>query len=57
MVPYDKEYASQDKSMIELVFAPCNEAAGSDVNWIGKSDEAGSAAYSHDTFSPAQLKA
>ena len=34
-----KEYASKDKSMLELVFAPCNEAAGSDVNWIGKSDE------------------
>ena len=34
-----KEYASEDKSMLELVFAPCNEAAGSDVNWIGKSDE------------------
>lgn len=22
-----------------MVFAPCNEAAGSDINWIGKSDE------------------
>ena len=33
------EYASDDKSMLELVFAPCSPAAGSDVNWIAKSDE------------------
>ena len=34
-----KEYASGDKSMLELVFAPCSKEAGSDINWIGKSDE------------------
>ncbi|ACO70161.1 phytoene desaturase [Micromonas commoda] len=34
-----KEYASDDTSMLELVFAPCSKEAGSDVNWIGKSDE------------------
>ncbi len=34
-----KEYASGDASMLELVFAPCSKEAGSDVNWIGKSDE------------------
>jgi len=33
------EYASDDKSMLELVFAPCSPSAGSDVNWIAKSDE------------------
>ena len=27
------------RSMLELVFAPCSPLAGSDVNWIGKSDE------------------
>jgi 15-cis-phytoene desaturase len=31
-----KEYASDEKSMLELVFAPCSELAGSDVNWIGE---------------------
>jgi 15-cis-phytoene desaturase len=25
--------------MLELVFAPCSPLAGSDVNWIGKSDQ------------------
>lgn len=33
-----KEYAD-DKSMLELVFAPCSPLAGSPVNWMGKSDE------------------
>lgn len=34
-----KEYDDPDKSMLELVFAPCSPLAGSSVNWIGKSDE------------------
>jgi len=34
-----KEYKDDDRSMLELVFAPCSEVAGSDVNWIGKSNE------------------
>lgn len=34
-----REYADPDRSMLELVFAPCSPLAGSDVNWIGKSDE------------------
>lgn len=34
-----KEYYDPEKSMIELVFAPCSPIAGSDVNWISKSDE------------------
>ena len=34
-----KEYASEEKSMLELVFAPCSPIAGADVNWIAKSDE------------------
>eukprot|EP00956_Cyclotella_meneghiniana_P004371 scaffold5328_cov22-Cyclotella_meneghiniana.AAC.1 len=34
-----KEYASDTKSMLELVFAPCSPLAGGNVNWIGKSDE------------------
>ena len=34
-----EEYASDTKSMLELVFAPCDEVAGSDVRWIAKSDE------------------
>uniref|UniRef100_A0A7S0LCI2 Amine oxidase n=1 Tax=Coccolithus braarudii TaxID=221442 RepID=A0A7S0LCI2_9EUKA len=33
------EYASEERSMLELVFAPCSPLAGSDINWIGKSDE------------------
>jgi len=32
------EYASEDKSMLELVFAPCSPVAGSDKNWIAASD-------------------
>jgi len=34
-----KEYADDNKSMLELVFAPCSPLAGSDVNWIAKSDQ------------------
>ena len=34
-----KEYADPDKSMLELVFAPCSPLAGGNVNWISKSDE------------------
>ncbi|CAJ1337918.1 unnamed protein product [Effrenium voratum] len=34
-----KEYEDQDKSMLELVFAPCSPIAGGSVNWMGKSDE------------------
>ena len=34
-----KEYADPDKSMLELVFAPCSPIAGGNVNWISKSDE------------------
>ena len=34
-----KEYHDPDKSMLELVFAPCSPLAGGNVNWIGKSDE------------------
>merc|ERR1711871_402891 len=34
-----KEYADKEKSMLELVFAPCSPLAGGNVNWIAKSDE------------------
>jgi 15-cis-phytoene desaturase len=34
-----QEYADDNKSMLELVFAPCSPLAGSDINWIGKSDQ------------------
>jgi len=34
-----KEYKDPDKSMLELVFAPCSPLAGGNVNWIGKTDE------------------
>jgi len=34
-----KEYLDPDKSMLELVFAPCSPLAGGQTNWIGKSDE------------------
>lgn len=34
-----KEYYDADRSMLELVFAPCSPAAGGKVNWIAKSDE------------------
>ena len=34
-----KEYEDPDKSMLELVFAPCTPKAGADVNWISKTDE------------------
>jgi 15-cis-phytoene desaturase len=33
------EYASDTESMLELVFAPCSPEAGSDTNWIAKTDE------------------
>mmetsp|Transcript_53284 Transcript_53284/g.79155 ORF Transcript_53284/g.79155 Transcript_53284/m.79155 type:complete len:620 (-) Transcript_53284:98-1957(-) len=34
-----KEYYDSEKSMLELVFAPCSPLAGGNVNWISKSDE------------------
>merc|ERR1719215_1715960 len=34
-----KEYYDDEKSMLELVFAPCSPIAGGDTNWIAKSDE------------------
>mmetsp|Transcript_1406 Transcript_1406/g.2753 ORF Transcript_1406/g.2753 Transcript_1406/m.2753 type:complete len:620 (-) Transcript_1406:40-1899(-) len=34
-----EEYANDDRSMLELVFAPCSPDAGSPVNWIAKSDD------------------
>ena len=34
-----KEYADPNKSMLELVFAPCSPIAGGNINWISKSDE------------------
>jgi 15-cis-phytoene desaturase len=34
-----KEYADDNKSMLELVFAPCSPLAGGKVNWIAKSNE------------------
>jgi len=34
-----KEYYDPDKSMIELVFAPCSPIAGGKTNWIAKTDE------------------
>lgn len=34
-----KEYYDTEKSMLELVFAPCSPLAGGKVNWISKTDE------------------
>lgn len=34
-----KEYYDTEKSMLELVFAPCSPIAGGNVNWIAKTDE------------------
>ena len=34
-----KEYYDTEKSMLELVFAPCSPIAGGKVNWIAKKDE------------------
>eukprot|EP00587_Corethron_hystrix_P002043 CAMPEP_0113299714 /NCGR_PEP_ID=MMETSP0010_2-20120614/1639_1 /TAXON_ID=216773 ORGANISM="Corethron hystrix, Strain 308" /NCGR_SAMPLE_ID=MMETSP0010_2 /ASSEMBLY_ACC=CAM_ASM_000155 /LENGTH=632 /DNA_ID=CAMNT_0000153005 /DNA_START=9 /DNA_END=1907 /DNA_ORIENTATION=- /assembly_acc=CAM_ASM_000155 len=34
-----KEYADEDASMLELVFAPCSPIAGGNTNWIAKKDE------------------
>mmetsp|Transcript_14460 Transcript_14460/g.30555 ORF Transcript_14460/g.30555 Transcript_14460/m.30555 type:complete len:624 (+) Transcript_14460:23-1894(+) len=34
-----KEYADEEQSMLELVFAPCSPLAGGNTNWVGKSDE------------------
>jgi 15-cis-phytoene desaturase len=34
-----KEYYDEDKSMLELVFAPCSPIAGGKTNWVAKSDE------------------
>ena len=32
-------FVNQERSMLELVFAPCSPIAGGDVNWIAKKDE------------------
>ena len=34
-----KEYYDEEKSMLELVFAPCSPLAGGKTNWIAKSNE------------------
>lgn len=34
-----KEYYDPNKSMLELVFAPCSPLAGGNINWIGKKDD------------------
>jgi 15-cis-phytoene desaturase len=34
-----KEYHSDERSMLELVFAPCSETAGGNTNWMAKSDQ------------------
>jgi len=34
-----KEYYDTEKSMLELVFAPCSPLAGGNTNWIAKTDE------------------
>jgi len=34
-----KEYYDPERSMLELVFAPCSPIAGGKTNWIAKSDE------------------
>merc|ERR1712008_195010 len=33
-----REYKDDQRSMLQLVFAPCSKMAGSDVNWLGKSN-------------------
>lgn len=35
-----REYADPDRTMLELVFAPCDATAGSAIHWIGASDKA-----------------
>eukprot|EP00927_Polykrikos_kofoidii_P054442 TRINITY_DN48855_c0_g1_i1.p1 TRINITY_DN48855_c0_g1~~TRINITY_DN48855_c0_g1_i1.p1 ORF type:complete len:681 (-),score=119.70 TRINITY_DN48855_c0_g1_i1:354-2396(-) len=34
-----KEYRDDDRSMLELVFAPCSPVAGGSTDWLKKSDE------------------
>mmetsp|Transcript_28868 Transcript_28868/g.36188 ORF Transcript_28868/g.36188 Transcript_28868/m.36188 type:complete len:620 (+) Transcript_28868:183-2042(+) len=34
-----KEYYDEEKSMLELVFAPCSPLAGGNTNWIKKTDQ------------------
>merc|ERR1711871_1863814 len=34
-----KEYYDEEKSMLELVFAPCSPIAGGKTNWIAKTDQ------------------
>lgn len=34
-----KEYNDPDRSMLELVFAPCSQLAGASRNWMSQSDE------------------
>lgn len=34
-----KEYHDDDRSMLELVFAPCSPLAGGKIDWLKKSDE------------------
>ena len=33
-----KEYENEDKTMLALIFAPCDEQSGADTNWISKPD-------------------
>ena len=33
------EYADDERSMLELVFAPCTPQTGAEFNWLSKSDE------------------
>ena len=35
----NQEYYDPEKSMLELVFAPCSPLAGGNTNWMTKSDE------------------
>jgi len=34
-----REYKNDERSMLQLVFAPCSKMAGSDVNWLSKSND------------------
>merc|ERR1712146_595860 len=46
-----KEYEDPNKSMLELVFAPCSPIAGGNVNWIAKS-QGDHRSYHERTCSP-----
>jgi 15-cis-phytoene desaturase len=37
--PAFREYKDEQRSMLELVFAPCSPLAGAKINWMARTDQ------------------